>query len=383
MPRLSLWKSGRHSNDYRYLDRTINEMFTVGATDLHVHRYEGVIDQASTDFSQPGGEGVLAIQDLLWGETRDRKYSDDVYVLRGHYSPQDNDLSLEQFGLMYTGEYIYITFHINEMVDRLGRKIIAGDVLELPHLLDFWGANDDIPIALKRYYVVDDASNASEGFSPTWWPHLWRVKAKPMTDSQEYSDILNRVAEDRDGDPVPGGATLKDLLSTYQKEIANNSAIIAQADAEVPLSGYDTRGFYIVTRNADGTLGEPEPFTNADGSPGLPDTPPENGWIQGFNTGDGLGPNGWEVTTGVAFPDAPSIGDYVLRLDFMPNRLFRFDGVRWVKVEDVRRADITPGTTDTQINGFVNNTNTTVTNDKQVIDERVDLKDAFRIKEDN
>jgi hypothetical protein len=46
--------------------------------------------------------------------------------------------------------------------------------------------------ALPRYYVIQDANFASEGFSQTWLPHLWRVKATPMVNAQEYSQIINQ-----------------------------------------------------------------------------------------------------------------------------------------------------------------------------------------------
>ena len=44
----------------------------------------------------------------------------------------------------------------------------------------------------------------------------------------------------------------------------------------------------------------------------------------------------------------------------MPNRLFRFSGSRWAKIEDSVRTNLTPGAADnkTQRAGYVNNTNT-------------------------
>ena len=64
---------------------------------------------------------------------------------------------------------------------------------------------------------------------------------------------------------------------------------------------------------------------------------------KGYLVGDGTGPNGMTVATGVAFPGTPKKGDYFLRLDFVPNRLFRWDGKIWRKVEDVTRSNLTPG----------------------------------------
>ena len=69
MPRISLWKDGAHTNDYRFFDRRIKEMFTVGGTGINVHKYIGIIDQgASDDASQPRvtADDPLAIQDFLF-----------------------------------------------------------------------------------------------------------------------------------------------------------------------------------------------------------------------------------------------------------------------------------------------------------------------------
>ena len=41
MPRLSLWQGGRHTNDYKFFDRRISEMFTVGGTSILIHKYLG------------------------------------------------------------------------------------------------------------------------------------------------------------------------------------------------------------------------------------------------------------------------------------------------------------------------------------------------------
>ena len=40
MPRLSLYKPEK-GRDYQFIDDRIYEMFTVGGTDVHVHKYLG------------------------------------------------------------------------------------------------------------------------------------------------------------------------------------------------------------------------------------------------------------------------------------------------------------------------------------------------------
>ena len=374
MPKLSLWKSGQHTNDYRFLDRAVSEQFTIGAVDMYVHKLLSSGGAGVTgDATQPNNTdaGILGIQDLLFLENRDRKYEEDIYTLRGHYNAQDNDFSNEQFGLFLSNDTLYLTFHINDMVERVGRKILTGDVLELPHLVDFWALDDNVPVALRKFYVVDDATRAGEGYSPTWWPHLWRVKVKPLTDSQEYADILDRLQEDTD-DGDGENQSLRDLLSVYNQELANNAAVIAQAESEVPKSGYDTSNLYVMPTEENRDPADP---TTA--------TPRANGWTDGYLTGDGLAPNGHTVTSGTSFPSSPDDGDYALRLDYLPNRLFRYSGTRWVKVEDEERTSLTPGEGQTQRDGFVNNANTTTTDDNDVIAERVALSKALSLETDD
>ena len=72
-----------------------------------------------------------------------------------------------------------LTVHMNSSVKTLGRKIISGDVIELPHLKDEYALND-YSVALKRFYVVEDVNRAAEGFSQTWYPHLYRLKLKQI-----------------------------------------------------------------------------------------------------------------------------------------------------------------------------------------------------------
>ena len=76
-------------------------------------------------------------------------------------------------------------------------------------------------------------------------------------------------------------------------------------------------------------------------------------------------------------------GDFFLRTDFMPNRLFRNDGQRWVKQEDKVRMTLTnTDTKATQKGTFVNNTSTS-TIGGDTVQERQSLSTALRPKADN
>lgn len=389
MPRLSLWKDGKHSNDYKFMDRRISEMFTIGGTGVLLNKYLGPTQQTgSTDPTQPNytTQSAQNIQDLLWVENRDRKYDHDVYQMRGIYQRADQDFDLSQFGLFLQTGTIFMVFHLRDMVDLIGRKLIAGDVLELQHLKDYDALNGDLPAALKRYYVVGDASFASEGFSPTWWPHLWRVKLNPLVDSQEYKDIIDNI---KASDTTT--QTVGQILSTYDTFMNLNEAIIAQAEIDVPKSGYDTSPFYELPAPTGSFIGDgwradlstvDVDQVNLTADTGV-SSPAYK--IEGYLTGDGMAPNGITTAAGISFPTNPGEGDFFLRLDYMPNRLFRFNGSRWIKIEDNVRTNLTPGasTNTTQREGYVNNTNTYVDSNNQTHNERQSLSRILTPKADN
>jgi hypothetical protein len=264
-------------------------MFTAGATDLYIHKYLGPTDQGpSIDYTQPQYDALnpTNIQDLLFLENRDRTYDTSIYRLRGQYNVQNLDFDLTQFGLFLSTDTIFVTVHYNDMIDLVGRKLMVGDVLELPHLLDYNPLKETIPTALKRFYQITDSNYASEGFSPTWFPHLWRIKCEPLVNSEEFSQILQEpINQDTylglwdKNRTYPAGyvisygaknyiskievpigisppnttywdldtaSNLSDILSTYNTNIAINNAALEEAARLVPKAGYDTSNLYIV-----------------------------------------------------------------------------------------------------------------------------------------
>ena len=452
MPRLSLYRPNRQ-NDYKFIDRTVMEMYQVGGVDMFIHKYLGPTPHGDDSSSESGGtqdatqpaysiESPLFIEDLFLLENRDRKYDEDVYQMRGVYNAQDIDFDLSQFGLFLNNDTLFITFHYNFMIDTLGRKLMSGDVLELPNLKDYNPLDSGIAKAIPKYYVIQDAAFASEGFSQTWLPHLWRVKATPLVSAQEYYDILKKPFEVENiwdnGNYYPKGSIVlagdtyykaiddvdpgveitdttkweeftplseQETFSTMVKDREINDAILTQAEYEVPLSGYDTVKFYIVPTNEDGTPADPNSYTvdntgitvdstNVDVD-GQPQSPRANGYTLGYLTGDGIAPNGLPVTPGTSFPPNAQEGDFALRLDYYPNRLFRYSGSRWVKYEDDVRTNLTPGDKEkavanygnvksqTQRSSFVNNTNKTNTEDRGQIDQRQPLSKILKPQADN
>jgi hypothetical protein len=541
MPRLSLYRPNKQ-NDYRFLDRTVSEQLTVGGTDLYIHKYLGPTNQGeSIDYTQPEYTNLSPtnIQDLLFLENRDRTYDDNIYRLRGHYNVQNLDFDLSQFGLFLNNDIIFITVHYNDMIDIIGRKLMVGDVLELPHLLDYNPLKETIPIALKRFYQITDSNYASEGFSQTWFPHLWRIKCEPLVNSQEFSQILQKPIDTDNylgtydstktypagyvisyGDKnytskieVPAGITppndtyweldteqtFADILSTYNKNLEINDAVIQEAQRIVPLSGYNNNNLYVVpiygewetNTQLSNKVGQPAPpidvviggggapgtvtmirnpkyknpspairmpketfqsiwdmtadmdvvdkldkfvettlkvlelpaekigsgsgpvsgtkilsvkslgtitgpygtadntFATADQDPTAPGftgtissvmdfradadpafqfisrySPLNFSYTAGYLTGDSNAPNGFPVTTGISFPQNPEVGTYALRIDYMPNILYRWSGRSWVKIsENVRTPTGYSFDSKNLLSTFINNRDTvTLTN---------------------
>lgn len=564
MPKLSLYRPNKQ-NDYRFFDRTISEQLTVGGTDLYIHKYLGPnASTPSIDYTQPQYDVLRPenIQDLLFLENRDRIYDTNIYRLRGHYNVQNLDFDLSQFGLFLNNDIIFVVVHYNDMIDIMGRKLMVGDVLELPHLVDYNPLRDTIPVALKRFYQVTDSNYASEGFSQTWYPHLWRIKCEPLVDSQEFSQILQEpINQDNylglwDGTrtyppgyvisygdknytskiEVPIGMAppdetyweldpnqnLKDIMATYNKNIQVNNAILDEAARIVPKAGYDRSNLYVVptygefetntelsgkynqpappiniNTNSSGAptpavgtvvmmrnpnyknpspairisrevamsiwdmtadIGVPElqsyqsmsletmqlaptrigtgsgpvegdrvlvvnslgpitgpygtadnTYATADQNPELPgftgtistqmdfradcdpayqfiarSTPRTFGYTMGYLDGDGTAPNGLPTGAGIVFPQNPQVGDYFLRIDYLPNILYRWDGRLWVRIsENVRtQTGFTAGDL-SQTSSFINNSNVTVLTDGTTTTQAQPLSSILTITPDS
>jgi hypothetical protein len=567
MPKLSLY-SPTKQNDYKFFDRTISEQFTVGGTDLYIHKYMGPNAQTpSPDYTQPQylSPDPTQIQDLLFLENRDRVYDPNIYRLRGHYNVQNLDFDLSQFGLFLNNDIIFITVHYNDMIDIVGRKLMVGDVLELPHLLDYNPLKETIPVALKRFYSITDTNFASEGFSQTWYPHLWRIKCEPLVDSQEFSQILSEPIDkdnwlgpwDKDkvyppgyvityGDKnyislieVPAGIAppnptywqldpnqnLKDILSTYNKNIEINNAQLEEAKRIVPKAGYDNSKLYVVptygvyesNNTPSGKLNQPAPpiniisssagapsttgtvvymrnpkyknpsvgiriskdtiksiwdmtadmdikdkfdkfvqaslevtetrpyvlpegsgsralegnrvlqvmsngpvtgpygtadntYATADADPTQPGftgtistqmdwradcdpayqyisraSPRSFGYETAYLSGDGQAPNGYPSGAGIAFPQNPQVGDYFLRIDYMPQILYRWDGKLWVRISTNVRTDTGFTATDqAQKSQFINNEAVIYNNNQQeLIPSAQPLSGILQLAPDN
>lgn len=342
MPRISMW-SPTKTNDYKFMDRQIREQFHVGGTGAIIHKYIGpedgqnTDDPAQPDYQNDGLINETTIQDLLFLENRDRKYDKDLYELRGVYNVSDNDFDLTQFGLFLTNDTLYMTFHLNEMVEVLGRKLLSGDVIELPHLIDEYGLDADTP-PIPKFYTVSDGNRGGEGFSATWWPHIWRVKLEPITDSQEFDDILGNADQED---------SMKNIFSTFSKELEITDAVVDSAAQNDPIGGAthltDHLFNYIQENGGEWDPGEP-------------------------------------IATGDAFPSSPNQGDFFIRTDFQPHRLFVRRDTKWLRLYD-NIDDRTWSDRTFNASTFVNNVEEDV-GGNQIYDSRQAITDAILPRDD-
>jgi hypothetical protein len=290
---------------------------------------------------------------------------------------------------------------------------------------------NEATVALRRFYVVDDVLRPTEGYSQTWYPHLVKVKCKPLVDSQEFKDILDKPAEDPFSPYASDGTTspLRDLISSFNRNMEINNAVVAQAEADAPLSGYGTESlwmvpvdpsgkvmlidasgttidasqYYVNIKNDDGSIKylnklwtpgsttEPEFLINptedelhAKGIPVI-DTSivlksPRQNYYLGYLIGDAIPANGYPLSgMGAQFPDGAVDGTSFLRTDFSPTRLFRYNGSSWHVIEDnVRMTMTNTNTRKTLKTSFINNTNQTTIGNK-VIDERQPISKPLEI----
>lgn len=241
-----MWKKGR-TNDYKFIDSAIAEQYNIGGVDMWLYAFVGTKPIANNTDLSFGGDyltdnpAVSSIGDLIFGDTPNRTYNLEAITLSCVYQVQEATPDLKIPGLFFNFNTMDITVHYNTMMQRLGRKIMPGDVIELPNLRDFDVIGKDS--GLNRFYVVQDAFRTSEGYSMTWQHHIFKLRVKPITDSPEYSDLLgNNDYPDNPDDPNNGngngGTDGSPENSTYDTEMDIMNRIMMQADDEVPYIHY-------------------------------------------------------------------------------------------------------------------------------------------------
>jgi len=367
VPRLTLWNPNK-GKDYSFADRVSAENLHIGGVGLLVHKYLGSGD----------GTDINAIQDVLFLENRDRKYDDTLYELRAHYTPEDVEYDLSQFGIFLSNDTIRFTFHYNEMMHLMGRKLISGDVIEMPNQRDTTSDGT----AINAYYVVQDALYAAPGYSVTWRPHLWKVRAKQMPASSEYQDIIDKAST---GDTAGGEGDGTGLMPPgYGDNVTGDGdigfgcdhAITDALDRYCEILGITDQN---VAEAAENVFYDPKFLDTAH----LWVTMSEEGHplIEYWVGGDGIPPNGQPLAgIGIAFPPDMKDGEYYLRVDYTPDRLFQKQGNFFKKIEDDLRRWWTPS--NVRLDGYINNNNISTLDDGSTIREKQAISKAVSAKTD-
>jgi hypothetical protein len=141
-----------------------------------------------------------------------------------------------------------------------------------------------------------------------------------------------------------------------------NNAVVAEAELDAGLSGFETTHFFTLSTNENG---QPSLLTADSGTnvasvlnASQTDVAPVRDGYQGYLISDGITPNldPGQFGFGIQFPRSPVDGDTFLRTDYLPNRLFRWNGSKWIKQEDNVRMTLS-NTDDRQTlkTSFINN----------------------------
>lgn len=376
MPRISLWKPIR-GDDFNFADKSIGENMRIAGDGILVHMYLG----PTTDSEGNTDTSITTIQDVLFLANNNRKYDPNVFELRGHYQPVDVNYDLSQFGIFLSSDTLRIFFHYQDMIDTIGRKLIAGDVLEFPNMRDTPIGEDSKGI--NRFYVVQDALWAAAGYGPTWFPHIWLTKAQLMTASPEYQTIIDQASTgetaggvgegigimpsgwadsiDSNGNPTTGrGTAIKNSLDLLCKYLGITDQVIKEAEDNVFFDPvfFQSANLYV--------------YLNDEGYPILIN----------YMSGTSIPPNGAPlVGIGIAFPPTMQDGEYYLRTDYYPERLFQKQGNCFKYIEENLMKAWT--SYNKVLDTFIDNNNITVLADgtsfpekqaiSKVVQQKVDL----------
>lgn len=300
---MNLWDP-RKTDDYKFIDNEIEDYFNLGGVGMNFYKYVGIHDQGeNNDSTQPSKakskkKGIKQIQDLFYQENRDRNYDTNPYEIKAIYNMNDVEFDIRQFGMFIEADTIYIYVHMNSVWKKIGRKPIPGDVLEMVHMREDISLEEE-DFAINKYYAIQEVSRAASGWDPSYRPHIWRIKIKPMADSQEYNDILSMEDEKSD-------LNIRDLISNFNAKMEVSEESRKQAEYNVPYRNFDSWHIYVMDSANTGK-----------------DYP----WIW---AGDGIPPNGAKLAgKGSSFPSDSKDGDWWLLTSVNPPKLFKHEGSSW------------------------------------------------------
>lgn len=278
-----------------------------------------VLDSPKTDINN--------IQDLFFGENRDRDYAKEPVLIKAQYSPTDAGLDLSKFGISILDQYSF-NASFGAVVQALGRPIVIGDIIEVIPEMQY----DHNLKPVRKFLEVTDTGWAAEGFSTMWKPTVIRFQGQQALPSQETRDIFGTLDTQKYlvADSIVSAEQLDTLPLTLAEEIEKAASIA------VPQVGSDDKRSVELT---------PPPVTLPLNNAKTSIAPAAGKPVPGVYIEDGLPPNGQPYTEGFKLPDPATSadGDY-FRLYYaedtnIPPRLYRFSIVknRWLYQETDKR----------------------------------------------
>jgi hypothetical protein len=291
---------GKYSEFSRQL---IDVQFQIGGIYCYVYRLEGtfdqrrdelgvLVDEAGSTTDATNVDSFLGIQDAVLGENRDRSYNfEEIPRIKGIFQISSSEMELLRFGFK-SNETISMEFSQAMVETELDRRFIQGDVIELPHLRE---VGPDGRVA-NKWYEVKDISWAPGGYDPTYQRHVVGVILQPLRHQQEFLDLFENVKDEY-------GNSLADQISNEKQLMGITEAIQGKAGEHASTTWWDTTVMWF--------------------DPEHPSRKPYR-WMD-----DGKPDNGEPVRQGTSFPVDVSSGDWYLRTDMVPSRLYRFNGTRW------------------------------------------------------
>jgi hypothetical protein len=313
-----LFKEGDKKNkDSTFMSGVISELFDIAGVVCYVYLYEGVFDQTREDNSQESifedlmnfdektdeQLALMTVQDSILGENRDRKYADNAIRLKGIYAVSENDLEFARFGTMLSNDIIQMEFHKEVMETRLGRRLIPGDVIELAHLRET-GIDGS---TTNRFYKVDSLTRVPGSYDAMYNYHVMAATLTPAKDAQEFIDIMERKDK--------YGKTLAEQAGSRDRQMQTTAQVQHAANEHAYTTWWDGTVLHV---NEEGKV-VPQPWAD--------DLKP---------------PNGQQALKVSLFPSDPTEGDYVVRIDFFPNKLYRYENNSWVLKEVDHKRDWQP-----------------------------------------
>lgn len=275
---------------------------------------------------------IRNIQDKIFLENKDRKYSKDPVKTKGSYTPVEYAafLSKAGFNSPYNTEQFVFEFSFRQIVREVGRPLVIGDILQLPSET-FYNTSFDPKL---KYLEVTNVAWASTGFTPHWVPTMLRVIAEPAMASRETQDIFGKLSESYD---EVGRSDINDgdrRNKKYQDIHDVSDTIDSEANTQVPQKGQDYANRQKISNELrDWVEG------NLDGYD--PDRLDRTRHQWGI---DAIPPNGEEYSEGDKFPTNPKDMDYH-RLTYnnvdrnISPKLYRFSKAknRWIYLETDQR----------------------------------------------